>query len=99
MKLFPPFFVLALASSTALEAKSPVPSAAELAAAIAMHTKKLVLPADVRPLGCEGFTEEPTEFECRWTQKIHGKWFRYSTYFAIDGADWIIIDWPPSKLK
>ncbi len=48
---------------------------------------------------CEGFAEEPTEFECRWAQKVGEKWLRYSTYFAVEQNGWAVIDWPPSKLK
>ena len=94
-----PLIALLLTNSAVAEAKSPMPTVAQLSDAIAKQTKQPVSAADVRPLRCDGFAEEPTEFECRWTQKVKGRWRHYSTYFAIEGAGWTIIDWPPSKLK
>jgi len=90
---------IAWPGSAAAGAREPVPSAAELATALTRQTRKPVPAADVRPLDCEGFAEEPTEFACRWRQRVNGRWLRYSTYFAIDGNGWTIIDWPPSRLK
>ena len=99
MKPIYPVAAYALIFATAAVAKAPVPTALELSAALTRQTKKPVSPSDVRPLKCEGFDEEPTEFDCRWAQKVSGKWQRYSTYFAVEREGWKIIDWPPSKLK
>jgi hypothetical protein len=93
------FAALTLIVSSAAAAKEPMPTARELSEALAKQTKSPISPADVRPLKCEGFPEEPTEFECRWAQNVSGKWLRYSTYFAINKDGWQVIDWPPSKLK
>ncbi|WP_206243462.1 hypothetical protein [Novosphingobium terrae] len=99
MKLYFSVVAIVLMSATASMTKEPMPTASELAEALAKQTKKPVSPAGVRPMKCEGFAEEPTEFECRWAQKVGEKWLRYSTYFAVEQNGWAVIDWPPSKLK
>jgi hypothetical protein len=76
-----------------------MPTPAELARAIGQVSKQRLSPQDVRPLRCTELAEEPTEFECRWAQRIAGRWQRFSTYLAIDGSGWTIIDWPPAKVR
>ena len=74
------------------------PTAREFAKALAAYTGKPVNVKNVRRLSCEGFGEdEPTEAVCNWRQRIGGSWKRYSTYVAVDGRGWHLIDEPNPK--
>ena len=74
------------------------PTPQEFANALAEFTGKAIKVTDVRRLSCEGFgADEPTEAECSWQQRIGRKWKRYSTYIAVDGHGWHLIDEPNPK--
>ena len=74
------------------------PTPAEFASAVADFTGKPVKVADVRRLSCKGFgADEPTEAVCSWQQRIGGSWKRFSTYVAVDGRGWHLIDEPNPK--
>lgn len=51
-----------------------------------------IRPADVRVIRCVAPDEEPTEFECVWQHQVAGKWVRHTTWFAIDGKGWHVIN-------
>jgi len=71
------------------------PTSRAFAKALAEHTGRQVNAADLRRLSCKSFgADEPTEAECRWQQRVRGKWKRYSTYVAVDGRGWHLIDEP-----
>ncbi len=70
------------------------PSRAEFARALRVHTGKPVSSADIRKLSCEFFEEEPSEAACKWQQRRGRKWVRFSTYVAVDGDGWHLIDQP-----
>jgi hypothetical protein len=70
------------------------PSPAELAEALGEFTGKPVSASDVRGLSCEGIEEEPTEAVCKWDQMKSGEWMQFSTYVAVDGRGWHLIDTP-----
>lgn len=71
------------------------PTRQEFASALANFTRNPVRVRDIRRLSCEGFgSDEPTEAECRWQQRHGKKWKKYSTYVAVDGNGWQIIDEP-----
>ena len=74
------------------------PTAAEFASAVGNFTGKPVKVANVRLLSCKGFgADEPTEAACSWQQRRNGKWKRYSTFVAVDGRGWHLIDEPNPK--
>jgi hypothetical protein len=74
------------------------PSPTEFANALADFSGKQVTVADVRHLSCRGFgADEPTEAECSWQQRIGKSWKPYSTYIAVDGRGWHLIDEPNPK--
>jgi hypothetical protein len=76
--------------------KGPTPK--DFADAVAAFTGKAVKVTNVRHLSCGGFgADEPTEAECSWQQRIGSKWKRYSTYVAVDGDGWHLIDAPYLK--
>jgi hypothetical protein len=83
--------VLAFAAASGASAS---PTSAELAKAIAAFTGKPVATADVRRVSCIRFEEEPTEAVCKWQQRNGKRWQRYSTYVAVDGRGWHLIDEP-----
>lgn len=74
--------------------KQVPPSPKELAKAIESFTGRAVVTADVRRVSCSAFEEEPTEQICKWQQRTGKRWRRYSTYLAIDGRGWHLIDEP-----
>jgi len=74
------------------------PTPQEFANALAEFTGKAVRVTEVRRLSCAGFgPDEPTEAACSWQQRIGRKWKRYSTYVAVDGRGWHLIDEPNPK--
>ena len=88
--------LLMLSASPEPAFKWPTPK--EFADAVAAFTGKGVRETNVRRVSCDSMGEdEPTEAECNWQQRIGGKWKRYSTYVAIDGHGWQLIDAPHLK--
>jgi hypothetical protein len=74
------------------------PSPAEFANALADFSGNRVTVRDVRRLSCTGFgADEPTEAECSWQQHIGKNWKPYSSYVAVDGGGWHLIDEPSPK--
>jgi hypothetical protein len=70
------------------------PTAVELASALARYRSR-PSPPQVRKVRCEGFLEEPTEWECTYEQRApSGLWARWSTYVAVDGRGFLLIDEP-----
>jgi hypothetical protein len=43
---------------------------------------------DLRVEACHGSEEEPTEFECTWSQRVAGRWRRQNGWFYIDATGW-----------
>lgn len=79
-------------------AGSAVPTVHEFAKALADHAGSQVDVSDLRRLSCNGFgADEPTEAECSWQQRVGRQWRRYSTYVAVDGTGWHLIDEPKQK--
>ena len=79
-------------------AGSAAPTSQEFVVALAEHTGAHVNAADLRRLSCTGFgAEELTEAECRWQQRVGGKWKRYSTYVGVDRRGWHLIDQPKQE--
>jgi hypothetical protein len=90
---FAPFF-LSLVAGPALAG----PSSAEFASALSDFTGNRVTLTDVRRLSCMGLGyDEPTEAQCNWQQRIGSSWKSYSTYVAVDGRGWHLIDEPNPK--
>ena len=84
--------------SASLGAPFAGPTPHEFAKALADFTGKHIKVTDVRHLSCKGFgPNEPTEADCSWQQRIGKKWKRYSTYVAVDGSGWHLIDEPIPK--
>ena len=74
------------------------PTQKEFASALSNFTGKHVNVGDLRHLSCKGFgADEPTEADCSWEQRSGGHWKRYSTYVAVDGRGWHLIDEPSPK--
>ena len=83
------FALILLAGSAGAALEGPTP--AEFAKALSEHVEA----DDLHRLSCKGFgADEPTEAECRWLQRVRGKWKRYSTYVAVDERGWHLIDEP-----
>ena len=81
-------FLLAATADPGLVAPAP----REFAKAIAVNVR------DIRRLSCKGFgQDEPTEAVCNWQQRVGKSWKRYSTYVAMDGPGWVLIDEPTAK--
>ncbi|MXP30149.1 hypothetical protein GRI58_15170 [Porphyrobacter algicida] len=90
------FALFLLAGSAGAASEGPTP--AEFAKALSEHVGVHVEADDLHRLSCKGFgADEPTEAECRWLQRVRGKWKRYSTYVAVDDRGWHLIDEPNTE--
>lgn len=87
---------LILLPAGAVADTSAHPSAADIAKALAEQGAP-VRAADIRVGRCVGPNEEPTEFECTWSQRSGKVWRKAKTWFAVDGEGWHVIDWPPQR--
>lgn len=47
---------------------------------------------DVRAVRCIAPDEEPTEFECKWQQRVKERWVKRTTWLVIDGDGWHVMD-------
>jgi len=83
-----------------LQGSFPLPTRADFAVALREFTGKSVTVADIRRLSCEPIGEnEPIEASCEWSQRSANAWRRFSTYVAIDGGGWHLIDEPAPKAR
>ncbi len=48
--------------------------------------------SDVRAVQCIAPEEEPTEFQCKWQQRIKESWVKRTTWLVIDGNGWRVMD-------
>jgi hypothetical protein len=90
-KVLPMLSTLALAATSAASAG---PNQVEFAHALQEFTGKSVSISDLRKLSCKRIEEEPTEAACKWQQRLGTTWTRFSTYVAVDGSGWHLIDEP-----
>lgn len=75
-------------------AASVGPSQQQLTEALVAYSGLSSAPV-IRGVRCKGFEEEPTEFVCTWRQRdAGGRWLKWSTYLAIDGERFVLIDEP-----
>jgi hypothetical protein len=51
-----------------------------------------LLPRDIRAIRCVASDEEPTEFQCKWRQRIKAAWVKRMTWLTIDGNGWRVMD-------
>ena len=91
--------MLLLVFAFAAGALPNAPSPAQLANTLEKFRGARVHAADIRAVSCEDIEEEPTEFLCSWQQKKAGRWRGYSTYMAIEGRGWLLIDEPAPKRR
>ena len=85
--------VLALFASAC--AATPTPTRGELAHALEGYGAPE--PTDLTHIACRSFSEEPTEFACRWRQRDGRKWEGWEGYFAVSGEGWQTIDSPARR--
>jgi hypothetical protein len=76
-------------------AATPTPTRDELAQALEGYGR--VAPIDLTHIACQGFHEEPTEFACRWRQRVEGRWQDWQGYLALSGKGWQTIDSPTRR--
>jgi hypothetical protein len=93
----PHAFLCAVALGAA-GASSMDPSPTDLASALCEFTGKPVDARDIRGVSCKGIEEEPTEAACRWEQRKGNDWLQFSTYVAVDGDGWHLLDAPSDSL-
>src|SRR6185312_13836046 len=91
------FLALAATGASALAASDPSPSSAEVAAAVQEFSGWSVGADHVRSVSCARIEEEPTEFACKWRQKVGGRWKGFRSYFALAGSGWQLIDEPAAS--
>lgn len=49
-------------------------------------------PHDIRAVRCIAPDEEPTEFQCKWQQRIRGRWINRTTWLTTDANGWRVMD-------
>ena len=86
---------LALVLLTGACAATPTPTRNELAQALKGYGQ--VEPTDLTHIACLSYSEEPTEFECRWRQRDGRRWEGWQGAFALSGAGWQTIDSPSRR--
>jgi hypothetical protein len=79
-------------SDTTAATRLPVIPATELARALAEAGRGKVAVKDIRVRFCSASEDEPTEFECHWDRRTAGGWKAQTTWVAIDGKGWHVID-------
>ena len=91
--------VVLLGASSAASAIRGTVTAEEIATAInkadaplVPYRKSKLSPANVRAIHCIAPDEEPTEFQCKWEEHIKGRWAKRTTWLAIDGNGWHVMD-------
>jgi len=91
--------VVLFGASSAAPAVRRTVTAEELATAInkadallVPYRKTNVSPGNVRAVRCIAPDEEPTEFQCKWEEHIRGGWVKRTTWLAIDGNGWHVMD-------
>ncbi len=89
-----PLIAAVLAAAGPTSGRPFTPGRHELAEALWDHHAHAGRLAHVR---CAGFEEEPTEFHCRYRVIRDGRTERCSTYIAIDGSAWVLIDVPARR--
>jgi hypothetical protein len=81
-----------------LSTTATIPGARELKLALEGDQRT---PVSIRAVGCKGFPEEPTEFECGYERLVKAGeehsltkeyWQRRTAIIAIDGRRWILLD-------
>ena len=60
--------------------------------ALVPYRVKRLTPGDIRAIHCVSSDEEPTEFQCKWQQRNNGSWVKRTTWLAIDGSGWHVMD-------
>jgi hypothetical protein len=99
MKAIAATAVAFLAASAAEAAVRPTVTPEELATAInkadaqlVPYRAKVMLPGDIRDVRCIAPDEEPTEFHCKWQQRVSGGWVRRTIWLILDTNGWRVMD-------
>jgi hypothetical protein len=56
------------------------------------YRTRAIQPGDIQAVRCMAPDEEPTEFQCRWRQRLKGGWVNRITWLAIDEHGWRVMD-------
>jgi hypothetical protein len=72
----------------------PYPSAAQLAGSLAQWREKPTPMPVVRNVRCSDIREEPTEFMCRFEERVGGRWLRKTGILARSSGRWKFLDDP-----
>src|SRR4051794_30541270 len=81
-------FALSCLSASALAQTTVRPTNAQLGKAIEQVSGRKLAASSLRVRGCHGPEEEPTEFECSWSQRTDGRWRRMTGWFFVDADGW-----------
>ena len=64
----------------------------EADALLVLYRTRTISPKDIQVMRCIARDEEPTEFQCKWRQRINGGWVKRTTWVAMDGKGWHVMD-------
>lgn len=99
MRTIAAIIVLLFSATPALAVVRATVTPKEFAAAInkadaplVPYRKTRMSPSDIRAVRCIAPDEEPTEFECKWQQRIRGGWAKRTTWLALDSSGWHVMD-------
>ena len=85
---------LAAQTAAPAPATAPAPGAQALADAIRAHGSGEIAVEDLREIACETVSHAPGALDCRWEQRAGREWHQYTTWLAMVGPDWVVLDAP-----
>ncbi|MCW2410959.1 MULTISPECIES: hypothetical protein [unclassified Sphingobium] len=75
-------------------AAPPAPSPDALSQALRDHGSGAVDAGDLRAVTCAETSDAPGAFDCQWEQRRDGNWHPYTSWLALVGAQWTMLDAP-----
>lgn len=75
-------------------AQAAAPSPQALSAALKAFGAGDVATADIQSVRCEQASHEPGALDCRWEQRSAGQWRVHTTWLALKGTEWAVLDAP-----
>jgi len=89
-----PLAVMPFLLAGAAPAAAAAPTPAQLAGALRAFGAGAVAAGDVRAIACTPDAQAPAEHDCHWEQRTANGWTGYSTWLALAGNGWTVIDDP-----
>ena len=83
-----------MAAPVMAQAGPSAPSPQALSEAIRVHGSGEIAVEDIRAVACESVSHAPGALDCRWEQRTGGDWHLYTSWLAMVGTQWTMLDAP-----